>query len=115
MLNVYLNHFLDRPWRQCQPRTPMIRVADDLLVLCQTHAEAELAHDELVRLLEPAGMPLKGTRETTICDLRGGQKADWLGFTVGEAPQGLSIEIAARAWKRLAQHLEQAHTNSGSP
>ena len=32
-LNIYLAHFLDRPWAQQHPGTPIIRYADDLLLL----------------------------------------------------------------------------------
>ncbi len=33
LLNVYLDHFLDRPWAKQMPGCPLIRYADDLLVL----------------------------------------------------------------------------------
>jgi integrase len=36
MLNLYLDHFLDRVWRRLLPDTPLLRSADDLLVLCRT-------------------------------------------------------------------------------
>ena len=35
LLNTYLDHLLDRPWAKRQPATPLIRVADDLLVLAR--------------------------------------------------------------------------------
>ncbi len=47
LLNLYLHHHLDRPWQQKCPRLPLIRVADDLLILCKTECQAVEAYDEL--------------------------------------------------------------------
>ena len=114
MLNVYLNHFLDRPWRRDHPDWPMIRVADDMLVLVRSERQAVQARAALIALLQPAGMPLKGTTETAIHDLDQGDAADWLGFSIAKAPRGLSVNIADRAWKSLANHLTLAHTKPDS-
>src|SRR5262245_31024260 len=66
LLNVYLDHVLDRRWRKLQDATPMIRVADDLLVICPDRERAEQAYDRLRTLLTPAAMPLKGNAEEAI-------------------------------------------------
>jgi RNA-directed DNA polymerase len=44
LLNTYLDHLLDRPWAKQQPATPLIRVADDLLVLARDGQAAQEAH-----------------------------------------------------------------------
>jgi hypothetical protein len=115
MLNVYLNKFLDRPWRRIQPRLPLIRVADDLLVLCRDKTEAERAHAELGRLLLPAGLPLKGTPATTINDLESHATVEWLGLRANKGKAGLEFDIAERAWNRLKGHFALVHTLSDSP
>lgn len=115
MLNVYLHHFLDRPWQRDQSGPPLVRVADDLLVLCRNEHQARGAHEELERLLLPAGMPLKLTVDEAIHDLAAGESADWLGFTISKAPRGLAVEIAERAWERLGAYLALAHTKSDAP
>jgi hypothetical protein len=115
MLNTYLHHVLDRPWRRDRPRLPLIRVADDLLVLCRTEDEAHDACGHLRHLLRPTGMPLKGTPEAAVRRLDDGDAADWLGFRIRQPARGLAFEIAERSWERLATHLALAHSKSDAP
>src|SRR5262249_43629189 len=93
-LNLYLHDRLDYPWCQDQPRWPLIRVADDLLVLCRTARQARQAYAELHGRLQSAGMALKGTVETAVSDLAAGDSADWLGFVVRRRRGTLTVEIA---------------------
>src|SRR5262245_20442502 len=82
LLNLYLHHHLDRAWSKRHPGKPLVRVADDLLVLCGSWKEAADARKALVFLLQPAAMPLKDQEETAVRDLGNGQEAAWLGFSV---------------------------------
>jgi hypothetical protein len=119
MLNLYLNHFLDRPWRECQGSAPLIRLADDLLVLCRDVDEAQVAQDTLRQLLVPAGMPLKGQPEDTAHDLGRGESVDWLGYTHRKPSEityrAIAVEITDRAWGRLDDQLALAHTKPDAP
>jgi ribonuclease HI/retron-type reverse transcriptase len=115
LLNLYLTHVLDRPWRQHHPDLPLIRVADDLLVLCRTAEEARSTHQELIRLLRPAGMPLKGSPGTAIRDVGSGETANWLGFQVGFHHGELRIGLSDRSWHRLEQNLALDHTKPNAP
>lgn len=111
LLNIYLHHFFDGPWQKRRPDVPMIRVADDLLLICRTQKEARAAHAELESLLRAAGMPVKGTAEGSVCDLRKGVSASWLGFKIAKGDQALKVKIAEKAWDQLAEHLLLAHLN----
>jgi hypothetical protein len=115
MLNVYLHHFLDRPWRRDRPAVPLVRVADDLLVLCRGNRQAGDAHGHLRHLLLPAGMPLKGTAGSAVHDLGRGESADWLGFAVRMHRGRLAAGIAERSWARLGEYLALAHTKGDAP
>jgi RNA-directed DNA polymerase len=110
MLNLYLHHFLDRPWAKRNPQVPLIRVADDFLLLNRTECQARQAREELLDLLLPAGLPLKTTEKETIHDLRSGSAADWLGFAIRKGKRGLSFGISARGWMRLDRLFALAHT-----
>ena len=35
LLNLYLHHLLDVRWRTLHPDSPLLRYADDLLLLCR--------------------------------------------------------------------------------
>jgi hypothetical protein len=111
-LNVYLNRVLDRPWRRDLPQLPLIRYADDLLVLCRNQKQARQAHDHLRRLLPPAGLPLKHGFDNAVNDLGAGQSVTWLGFQIHKARRGLAVEIAERSWERLRTYLALAHAKN---
>lgn len=114
LLNLYLDHFLDRVWRRSFPDTPLLRSADDLLVLCRTEQEARRAQADLRRVLNPAGMPLKASDEA-IRDLNNNDKADWLGFRITKGDDGLEVRISAAAWSALETGLKLAHKKPAAP
>jgi ribonuclease HI len=101
LLNVYLDWLFDRMWRKRHPNLPFIRVADDLLVLCQTDEEARTAHADLKDMLRVAAMPLKGSSLTAIRNLDRGQAAHWLGFELRKKDGELRASMTEKAWNRL--------------
>jgi RNA-directed DNA polymerase len=115
LLNVYLHHHLDRVWRRRHPGKPLVRVADDLLVLCDTRQEADEARDRLVSLLTPAAMPLKGRMETAVRDLALGQEAAWLGYTIRAQEGRLRFSVAEKAWSHLHANLAEAQLEPLAP
>lgn len=115
LLNVYLDHFLDRPWRKRSPNLPLLRTADDIVMLCRSTDEAANAYGQLTELLRPAGMPLKGDPHTSVVDLGSGDQADWLGFEIGLDGTELNIGLGARTWMRLREGLERAHEGPNAP
>jgi group II intron reverse transcriptase/maturase len=115
LLNVYLHHFLDTKWRRQHPDIPLLRWADDLLVLCKSTTEASQAYQDLQRLLAPTGMTLKGTPEQAIHDLQNDEPADWLGYRLQKETNGLTVTMTEDAWKSLAEKLEQDQEKDCSP
>jgi hypothetical protein len=115
LLNLYLDHHLDRKWRSCHPSLPLLRVADDLLALTRSGEEARQAWNDLQEALRPAGMPLKGSPSSAVRDLSGGDQADWLGFHLCRREGGLEVRLAERSWRQLTDHLAVAHTRPNPP
>lgn len=105
LLNLYLHHFLDRPWRKLCPEVPMLRYADDVLVACRSIQQARLVCHRLAALLFPCGMELKGLLDDAIRDLSPAKPADWLGYLLIQHRGALEIRIADRAVDVLAEHL----------
>ena len=114
LLNLFLHHVLDRPWRKAWPTVPMIRVADDILLICRSREEAERARTGLRALLMPMNMPLKEGRDDTIRDLQIGESAKWLGGVIHKGEDELKVTISKRARARLVEYLSLAHEKSDS-
>lgn len=108
LLNLYLHHHLDRPWRKQHPEVPLLRYADDLLVMCRTKNEARQVQKDLSALLVPAGMMLKGDPETSVRTLTSGSPAEWLGFRLEREQRRLRIELAETAWESIEDALRLA-------
>jgi retron-type reverse transcriptase len=113
LLNIYLDHLLDKRWRREFPNVPLLRVADDLLVICQSCDQAQETYIALKEMLKVAGMPLKGSPETTTHSLDR-EPANWLGFLVSESC-GLEVHLAERSWNSLAADLRIAHSKANAP
>jgi Reverse transcriptase (RNA-dependent DNA polymerase) len=114
LLNAYLHHNLDRPWRRAWPDTPLLRYADDLLALAKTHREAEAAHAWLVERLLPAGFCLKGSSASVIHSLKPGP-VFWLGFEIRGGKKRLRFGISNARWDNLAAGLDRAHEAGDAP
>jgi RNA-directed DNA polymerase len=78
LANVYL-HRLDRAW-QTRGRGVLVRFADDLLAICRTEWEANVALAAMTAILGELELSLKPAK-TRIVHLReGGEGLDFLGF-----------------------------------
>jgi RNA-directed DNA polymerase len=115
LLNLYLHHFLDAPWRKHHADVPLLRWADDVLVLCRDREEARQVYHGLRALLLPAGMQLKGGWDQALHDLGRGASAEWLGYRFSRSGTGLNVSTTEKAWKHLSEKLELAHEKDDSP
>ena len=115
LMNVYLDHFLDQPWRKEHPEIPLLRTADDILLLCRDKTESDQAYRSLERLVTPAGMTLKGCPETNIRLLHEGQSANWLGYLVDCRDEQFRVRIGEDAWVKLRDELALQHEGSDAP
>jgi retron-type reverse transcriptase len=115
LLNMYLDHVLDKPWEKQHPDTPLLRVADDLLILNHSQEEAEHSYQSLMQLLTPAGMPLKGTSHETIHDVAKGHTATWLGYDLQKEEGSLKMHLTEKAWMSLGNRLAVDHMKPHSP
>lgn len=114
LLNCYLDHFLDKPWRR-KSDVPLLRSADDIVLCCTNLAEAESAFSQVEQMLTAAGMPLKEDFAQGIHNLHDGGEVTWLGYRIGFGGTALSYRIAPRSFERLAAALEVAHERPNSP
>jgi hypothetical protein len=106
-LNVRLHHALDLGVMQGHHPSWYRRYADNLLWACLDVSEGHQALNHARQLLEPTGFTLKG--EDGITDLRQGQKAQLLGFTLSRRDGHFQLELGKDAWVKLEQNLVKAH------
>ena len=107
LLNLFLDRHLDQPWRREFPDVPMIRVADDLLILCRSGEEAEECLATLRNLLRPIGMRLN-ERKTHTTDLQGGNSADWLGFALSGENGTVRVNLTQDFYTRAERMIRNA-------
>ena len=114
LMNAYLDHVLDQPWRKRNPGQPQLRWADDSLIQCSGRTNAILRHQRLDELVRPAGMKLKGSPGSTIFDLGAGDSADWLGYRISRAEDRLRIVVREKSWDDLTDELKLCQTKHDS-
>jgi ribonuclease HI len=104
LLNIYLHWLLDRWWAEQFPEVPMLRVADDLLILLRED-EVDGAYAQLEQRCRSIGMPLKHPRLSCVRNLASGQYVEWLGYSTRRGAQGVEVNLASKAWDKLEEHL----------
>jgi group II intron reverse transcriptase/maturase len=114
LLNLYLDHMLDRRWKTQQPHVQLIRYADDLLLLCRDANEALAAGNTLAKLAREIGMPLS-KQKTRVEHLDSRKGVEWLGYQLRREDGDLTTQISEMGWRNLRNHLEQAHWFAAPP
>ena len=112
LLNLYLHHHLDRLWKTRHAETPLIRVADDLLLVCESLSEAKRARDALAKMLRPTGLALKVDPTSGIRTLSKKSPAIWMGYVITKHRGQLRCQISERAWHSLDDGLRAASANT---
>jgi RNA-directed DNA polymerase len=80
LANIYLNA-LDRAWEDRHGGLGvLVRYCDDLLILCRTRAQAEVAMAQLRALLAELRLELAEDKTRIVCVTEEGQGFDFLGF-----------------------------------
>ena len=115
LLNLYLHHVLDRTWRRRKPGVPLLRFADDILLLCRSPKQAREGYDDLTNFLRPAGFSLKETKSDAVRRLDRGAAVRWMGFGIRAGEAGLRYSVTVEAWDSLALALDAAHEKPHSP
>jgi RNA-directed DNA polymerase len=85
LANVYLNPLDHMMRRECYE---MIRYADDLVIMCQTQAEAEVAHGLLKGWVESEGLTLHPEKTRIVNMNETGAGFDFLGYHFEHTQKG---------------------------
>jgi len=103
LFNAYAAKFVDEPWQRRFPQWPLLRYADDMLILAPTRKQARQAHRELDTLLTSAGFRLKEPK-TRLVNI---EHADltWLGHTLRRRDGQFSVDVPPKHWKHLAEEI----------
>lgn len=106
LLNALLGEYLDIPWQKQFPQWPLLRYADDIVILTANRRDARTAHRELAKLLAVLGMQLAdqttGKNKTHNSDVRN-KLVTWLGHGIQRKENGFAVSIPAKAHRRLQE------------
>lgn len=115
LLNLYLHHHLDRPWQKRFPDVPLIRYADDILVLCRSLEEARDSLEAIEAIMTPTGMRFRSTGAEVVRPLTTRDSAEWMGFQIRQGKTRLQMSLTEGAWWSLAEMVEIAHEEPLAP
>ncbi len=107
LLNIYLDRHLDQKWNH--QRWPMVRYADDILLLAKSQREMDTAMQTLKNLLTPNGLNLRDETPPPA-ELMHGDSAEWLGFNLSWNGARTGLGLATTAWHRLSDALHYAES-----
>ena len=109
LMNLYFDHFIDKPWRLKRPGVSILRYADDLLLLSSTRGEADASLHDLKTILKPTALTLKHPEaEGSIHDLDQ-SRVKWLGFSIRKWGDRLGMKPLPSAYSTLADTLKRIH------
>lgn len=108
MLNVYLDHCLDKWWLKNQPDTVLIRYADDIAVACPSHESAVASYSALKDRINTIGLQIKEELDEAVFDLSAGEHIDWLGFRVRYEDEAMHLSVNDQSWQNLEMGLAEA-------
>ena len=95
LLNLYLTKHLDVPWATEHPGTPIVRYADDLLLLGETPGQVQSAVASLRLRLEPHGMVFRDETWEPV-NLESGDRGEHLGYLLGKQDGRVRAELPWR-------------------
>jgi RNA-directed DNA polymerase len=81
-LNVLLADAVTAKVEREHPNVPVLQYADDMLALCLSEEEAHDVRESIHRHVSDLGMALKPSPTDGLCDLRRGDAANWLGYSL---------------------------------
>lgn len=116
LLNLYLDHLLDRPWRRTHPDCPLIRYADNILIACCSKQEAIQCYQGLVEMLGPHGMRLNEPETQAVIELEH-EEIPYLGFLLSIDEGITTTRIDPRSYNKLRCKLleEDVHRKKNDP
>ena len=104
LANVYLNEF---DWEYERRGVPVIRYADDIVLLCKSQRAAERLLESSIRYLE-GKLKLQVNREKShIAKVNATKKFKFLGFAYSKGKDGLFIRVHPKALQKAKSRLRE--------
>lgn len=110
IINSFLDHSLDRPWQKVHPEWPLLRYADDILVLTNSLEQAVAADTKVRELLKPTGMIPKWDSDKSIVRIEHQAELTWLGYGIRRVDGKVAFTIAQKYWDSLVEAIEEINT-----
>lgn len=115
LLDLYLDHFLMRPWEREFPDVPLLKYVDDILICGRTCTETEVASSRLITRLRSCGLATKVNADNSVFDLNAPGSVEWLGMRLQRQGSHLTITPAERCWVKLEASLADVQSRADAP
>jgi len=103
VFNAFVSHFLDVPWRKRHP-WPLIRYADDILILTGSKAEAQTAHRAVRELARSAGFTLNEAKTLRVNMNQGSLR--WLGHEITRTAGTYTASVPEDRWLTTVNRIK---------
>jgi len=104
LANIYLNEF---DWEYEKRGVPMVRYADDIVLLAKSKRASERLLESSTRYLE-GKLKLRVNREKSrTVSVYAKENFKFLGFALGRNGDGVYIRVHPKSWKRMKRKLRE--------
>ena len=110
LLNLYCDRRIDRPWERKHPQWPLIRYADDMLILARGLKDGYAAMNTFSRLVTSAQLKIKDTSDDCVRHLCFGEALDWLGHNVLLVGDEMKVHLRPDETARLTNKLLESRS-----
>jgi hypothetical protein len=99
LFNCYGGEYLDKPWQRRFPELPLVRWADDVLILAPSKREARRGHREYAKIAGSAGFGLKESKTRRVNMHHG--SLDWLGHQISRRSGRYVVSVPEECWRQI--------------
>jgi len=109
LANIYLNEY---DWEMTRRGVPVVRYADDIVVLCKSPRAGQRLMESTRRYLEGKLKLRMNVEKSKVVSIFAVRNFKFLGFALGKGRKGVYIRVHAKSLKKARQKLKELTSRS---